>query len=91
MPRWISGAVLAAALTLSVGATTSSAAAAQGEVQKATTSGATDVRARRHYRHDRYRDAYRPYYPYYDGRPTYYAPAPFFPIPPLFGYGWEWW
>jgi hypothetical protein len=41
--------------------------------------------------HDRY--AYRPNYPYpmYYGRPVYYAPAPFLPIPPFFGYGWEWW
>ncbi len=39
-----------------------------------------------HYRHDAYRA-----YPTYYGRPVTYAPAPFVPIPPLWGYGWEWW
>jgi hypothetical protein len=45
--------------------------------------------ARKHARHTAY--AARPYYPAYYGRPAVYAPAPFVPIPPLFGYGWEWW
>jgi hypothetical protein len=45
--------------------------------------------ARKHTRHYAY--AARPYYPSYYGRPVVYAPAPFVPIPPLFGYGWEWW
>jgi hypothetical protein len=30
-------------------------------------------------------------HPSYYGRPQLYAPAPFVPIPPFFGYGWEWW
>jgi hypothetical protein len=35
--------------------------------------------------------AYRGY-PQYYGRPHYYAPNRFFlPLPPLWGYGWEWW
>jgi hypothetical protein len=50
---------------------------------------ATDLSARRHLRHTH--AAYRPIYPSYYGRPSLYAPAPFLPIPPLFGYGWEWW
>jgi hypothetical protein len=29
--------------------------------------------------------------PDYIDRPCYYAPAPFFPLPPIWGYGWEWW
>ena len=59
--------------------------------KKAQAADASDVSARRYHRHDRY--AYRPNYPYpmYYGRPVYYAPAPFLPIPPLWGYGWEWW
>jgi hypothetical protein len=57
----------------------------------AQVANANDVSARRYHRHHRY--AYRPNYPYpmYYGRPVYYAPAPFLPIPPFFGYGWEWW
>jgi hypothetical protein len=51
---------------------------------------ANDVSARRHQR-PRYRYVSRPPYPDYYGRPYYYAPAPFFPIPPFFGYGWEPW
>jgi hypothetical protein len=45
----------------------------------------------RHHRKYRDHSAARPYYPSYYGRPVYYAPAPFFPLPPLFGYGWEPW
>jgi hypothetical protein len=47
---------------------------------------AGDVNARRRHRHE---DASRSAYTSYYGRPYYYAPAPFFPLPPLFGYGWE--
>lgn len=38
-----------------------------------------------------YREAARPYYPHYYDRPYYYAPAPFFLLPPFFGYGFESW
>lgn len=63
--------------------------AAHATAQQARTVPATNLGARRHDRHYRYhRDAHQPYY--YD-RPRYYAPGPFLPIPPLFGYGWEWW
>ncbi len=43
----------------------------------------------RHLHHARYAD--RPVCPEYIDRPCYYAPAPFFPLPPIYGYGWEWW
>ena len=47
---------------------------------------AGDIGARRHYRHSHTdRSPYTSYY----GRPYYYAPATFFPIPPFFGFGWE--
>jgi hypothetical protein len=62
-------------------------AAAETAARKAHASG--DVSAR--HRRDRY--AYRRVspYPMYYGRPVTYAPAPFLPLPPLWGYGWEWW
>lgn len=50
----------------------------------------TDVSAHRRYHRYGYRRYARPYDPYYYGRPHYYAPAPFFPFPPFFGYGWPW-
>jgi hypothetical protein len=86
----IGSAVFAAALVFAASAQVSPAVAA-GTLAKKTQAGASDVSARSHYHHDRYRYAYRSYYPYYYGRPVYYAPAPFLPIPPFFGYGWEWW
>jgi hypothetical protein len=86
MTKWIRTGLLVAILLFAAStAPLSPVAAAE---QKATVSGATDVSARRHYRHTHYRYAYRPYY---YGRPSYYAPAPFLPIPPFFGYGWEGW
>jgi response regulator of citrate/malate metabolism len=90
MRTLIKTAMLAATLTLSVLAPVAPAVA-ETAAKKAQTAGASDVSARRYYRHERY--AYRPNVPYtmYYGRPVYYAPAPFLPIPPLWGYGWEWW
>jgi hypothetical protein len=86
----IKAAMLAAALMLSVPVLVAPAEA-ETAAKKAQTAGASDVGARRYHRHERY--TYRPNYPYpmYYGRPVYYAPAPFLPIPPLWGYGWEWW
>jgi hypothetical protein len=83
----IGAAMLAA--TLMLGVSTSGSVAADAKKVQAT--GASDVGARRYHRHERY--AWRPNvsYPMYYGRPVYYAPAPFLPIPPLWGYGWEWW
>ena len=82
----IGTALLAAALMLGVSAQVTPAPA---ETKKAQTAAASETGAR--HRRDHY--AYRPAspYPMYYGRPVYYAPAPFLPIPPLWGYGWEWW
>ena len=88
MTKGIGSALLATTLMVAISAQLSPAAAGAG-VQSVQILKTTDVSARRHDRHTRY--AYRPYYPTYYARPYYYAPAPFLPIPPLFGYGWEWW
>jgi hypothetical protein len=89
--RTLIGVVLAATLTLGVAAQAAPATAGATAAKSARVVSASDVSARRHYRHYRY--AYRPNspYPMYYGRPVYYAPALFLPIPPLWGYGWEWW
>ena len=83
----IGTALLAATLMFGVVPAAAEATAAK----KAQVGNASDVSARRYHRHARY--AWRANYPYpmYYGRPVYYAPAPFLPIPPLWGYGWEWW
>jgi len=85
------GTVLLAAMLMSGAFVVEPAAAAEAAAKKAQVAGASDISARRYHRHARY--AYRPNdpYPMYYGRPVYYAPAPFLPIPPLWGYGWEWW
>lgn len=90
MRALIGTALLAATLMFGASVQVSMAAEAVA-VKKTSAANATDVSARRHYQHYRY--ANRPHYPYpyYYGRPVYYAPAPFLPIPPFFGYGWEWW
>jgi hypothetical protein len=87
----IKTAMLAATLMLSVPVQVAPAAAEAVAAKKAQAVAASDVSARPYHRHQRY--AYRPNgpYPMYYGRPVYYAPAPFLPIPPLWGYGWEWW
>jgi hypothetical protein len=58
-------------------------------IDAAQATSAVVPAARKHVRHYAY--ATRPYYPSYYGRPTVYEPAPFVPVPPFFGYGWEWW
>jgi len=89
MMKWIGAALFAATMMFGVSVQVSPAAAGGG-MQTVQTRSVTDISARRHTR--QYRYANRPYYyPAYYGRPTYYAPAPFLPIPPFFGYGWEWW
>jgi hypothetical protein len=92
MMKWI-GAVILALTMFSGGVATPTMAAEPTAVglqgQHAT---ATDPSARRGY-YSRQRDAAsRPYYPYYYGRPYYYSPGPLFflPVPPLWGYGWQW-
>jgi hypothetical protein len=89
MTKSISAAVLAVAMLLGDATTASSLAAAPtGVAAQRAQATMTNASARR--RH--YRRAYDAYRPYYYGRPTYYSPSPFFlPVPPLWGYGWEWW
>jgi len=88
--RTLVGTLLAAALLSGVAAQVAPVTA-ETAAKKSQAAVVRDVSARRYHRHDRY--AYRPNdpYPMYYGRPVYYAPAPFLPIPPLWGYGWEWW
>jgi hypothetical protein len=91
MTKRIGVAMVAAALMFGGSVAIRSAAAMplQTAVQKLQTGKATDLGARRRIRHPhRYidRQVYRPYY--YD-RPSYYAPAPFFPFLGL-GYGPRW-
>jgi hypothetical protein len=87
MTRFAGTALLAAAIMVGVSANVGECKAASADMSKKPISQRTDISMRRHDRHY----AHQPYYPAYYGRPTYYAPAPFVPIPPLFGYGWEWW
>ena len=90
---WMSAAIVAIALTCGGAAAINPATASpmQVAVQKPEASKATDVSARRRYRHYRhYRHyAYRPYYrPYYYARPYYYRPDPYYaPAPFPFGFG----
>lgn len=91
MTKRIGAGILAAALMFGGSVSIRSAAATPlwSAAQKLQTGDASDVGARRRIRHHRRyvdRPAYRPYY--YD-RPSYYAPAPFFPFLGL-GYG-PWW
>jgi hypothetical protein len=90
MRTLIGTALFGAALMFSVSAQVAPAAA-ESAAKRAQMTGASDVSAHRNHRHERY--AYHSNYPYpmYYGRPVYYSPAPFLPIPPLWGYGWEWW
>jgi len=90
MKASIGTALLAAALMLGTSAQAASVAA-ETAAKKAQAAGASDVSARRYHRHERYVTRPNTPYPMYYGRPVYYAPAPFLPIPPLWGYGWEWW
>lgn len=81
MLKWIAAAALTVTLLFSgllfVGLTVPpSAAAAPAAIHEAHRSKATDIGARRRYRH-RPLYAYHPYYPYYYGHPYYYSPGPF--------------
>jgi DNA-binding IclR family transcriptional regulator len=89
MTKRIGAAILAAALMFGGSVALRSAAAAPLQTAVLQTGEASDIGARRHVRHHRRyvdRQVDRPYY--YD-RPSYYAPAPFFPFLGL-GYG-PWW
>ena len=77
MLRWIGAAVLAAAVILGGSPVIPSAMAA--EVSSATRpADAATIRAGTQRRNHHQHYAYRPYYPYYLGRPFYYSPGPFF-------------
>jgi ribulose kinase len=101
MRTLIGAAVVAGVLAFAGPAAINSAAAAapQMKAETAGSSDATDVSARRHYRHyQRYGynqlyDRYRPYPSYY-ARPHYYRPYPYYaPAPFVFGFGFGpfWW
>jgi hypothetical protein len=98
MKKWIGAAILAATLMFAGPATIRSVAASPSVgASAAHASKATDLSARRHYRHYHrygYRRYYRPYYPSYYGRPYYYQPYPYYAPPPFtfgFGFGPWWW
>jgi hypothetical protein len=79
MLKWIAAAALAVTMLcpgLLFLTVAPSAAAAPAANQEAHASKATDLGARRRYRH-RHLYAYHPYYPYYYGHPYYYSPGPF--------------
>jgi hypothetical protein len=80
MMKWIAAAAFVVALLLAALFASSvvapQALAAPAVVQKGQALQATDVGARRRYRH-RHLYAYHPYYPYYFGHPYYYSPGPF--------------
>jgi hypothetical protein len=95
MTKWIGAAVLALTLMLggSVAINPAAAAPLQAALQKPGSLQATDLNARRRYRHY-HRYGYRPSYrPYYYDRPYYYRPYPYdAPAPFPFGFGFgPWW
>ncbi len=91
MKTLIGAAVVAGVLAPAGPPATGPAAAASPKVgvERLDTSKATDLSARRHYRHH-YRYGY---VPYYYARPTYYRPYPYHtPAPFTFGFGFgPWW
>jgi hypothetical protein len=99
MTKWFGPALLAVTLMFGGSTAINPAAAAPlpAAVQKPQASKATDISARRRYRHY-YRYGYRPYYrPYYYARPYYYQPYPYYapyyapaPFPFGFGFGFGW-
>ena len=78
--KWIAAAAFVFALLLGAWFFITTVApptlAAPAVVQKEQALQATDIGARRRYRH-RHLYAYHPYYPYYYGHPYYYSPGPF--------------
>lgn len=89
MTKLVGAALSAAVMVLGIFASATPATAELVAARQQPQSAATDLSAHRRAHHLRHY-AYRPYPTYY-GRPVTYAPAPFVPIPPLWGYGWEWW
>ena len=110
MKTWIGAAVvtigvsfgaLAFACPAAMGSTAAPASTARVQTGASLTANspeATDLSARRRYRHHyryAYRPHYRPYYypqPYYYARPYYYRPYPYdAPAPFFFGFGFGPW
>jgi hypothetical protein len=90
MTNGLGRVLLITMLFASVATTRSLAVASETEVRKLQATPADDSVRRHNRRMAHY--VYRPYYPYYYGRPFYYSPGPFFlPVPSLWGYGWQWW
>ena len=84
--KWM-GFELVTIAALGVASHLAPAIAASAAAQQVQSAPRTDFVVRRYSPH-RYRTIDQPSY---YGRPHVYAPAPFVPIPPFFGYGWEWW
>jgi hypothetical protein len=88
MTKWFGAAAVTLGLMFGGSASADAASASSAAARQAQAAQISHVGSR--HRHGyRDRDAAQPSYPSYYGRPVYYAPAPFFPLPPLFGYGWE--
>jgi hypothetical protein len=90
MTKWFGAAAVALGLIFGGSASADAADTSSVAAGQARAAQTRDISSRHHHG---YRDRYaaQPSYPSYYGRPVYYAPAPFFPLPPLFGYGWEPW
>jgi hypothetical protein len=92
MLRWIGAGLLAATVIFGGSPAVSSAIAAEASsAMRPADAAAIGAGAQRRIHHQRY--TYRPYYPYYLGRPFYYSPGPFFlPDRPSWARGWDqWW
>ena len=87
MTKWF-GAIAVAYAMIVGGAVVPSTVATAAEATKAKAGQTTDISALRHDHHYGRHYAYRPYYPYYYGRPYYCSPGPLFPFVP-FIHGWE--
>jgi hypothetical protein len=86
MTKWFGAAIVILILTGGAAATIRPTAAASISAERRLER----ARERLFPRRDRF--AYRlEAQPRYYGRPIYYVPAPFVPLPPLSGYGWEPW
>jgi len=89
MAKWIGAAILTLTLVFAGPAAIECAIAATSQAAEQKPPDLTARGHTRHHRHYAYRRSDQPYYPTYYDRPTYYAPAPFFPFLGL-GYG-PWW
>jgi len=87
MTTWFGAAAVALGVMFGGSASAYTPGTFSAAARQAQAAQISDVSTRRH----RHRYAAQRSYPSYYGRPVYYAPAPFFPLPPFFGYGWEPW